>query len=326
MKSIFERNFQRINTNGIELNVVVEGLGPLVILLHGFPQCSFLWRHQIDPLVQAGYTVAVPDQRGYGTSDAPIEVSEYMVRKLAGDVAGIAKELGFGEFIVIGQDWGAPVAWHTALLHEDVCKAVMGMSVPYARLDDWDSWVNPPHADDGFWYIRYFQQKEIPEQEIETDLRNGLLRLYSTLSGEAPEGSWINQTRYPRDAKLSDILLPANNDMKWLSDEELNYYVRFFETGGLRGPINWYRAMPLNGANTQELSTKKISQPAAFVAGAKDDVLKYAGSNNEFLKAMEAWCSDLRFKTLIPGAGHWLQCEQPEATNKEILRFLEIVS
>ena len=98
--AIFDWNFERIKTNGVELNTLVEGEGPLVILLHGFPQCSFLWRHQIQPIIDAGYRVAVPDQRGYGTSDSPIDVSEYTIRKLAGDVAGIARALGYSEFII----------------------------------------------------------------------------------------------------------------------------------------------------------------------------------------------------------------------------------
>jgi len=324
VKEFFERNFERIKTNGIELNVVVEGTGPLVILLHGFPQCAFLWRHQIDPIIEAGYSVAVPDQRGYGTSDAPPEISDYTVRNLAADIAGIAKALGHPDFIVIGQDWGAPVAWHTALLHEDVCRAVMGMSVPYTRMDDWNGWINPPQADNGFWYMRYFQQLEKPEHEIEGNLRTGLQRVYSTLSAEAA-GTWIGQVNHPRDAKLADILSPVNEKLDWLSEEDLDYYVKFFSAGGLRGPINWYRAIPLNGPDTIELSKKKIQQPAAFVAGELDDVLKYGGSSNEWLIAMEEWFSDLRFQTLIPDAGHWLQCEQPEATNQEILRFLEMV-
>jgi pimeloyl-ACP methyl ester carboxylesterase len=130
---MIERRFESIETNGVTLRTVVEGDGPLVILLHGFPQCWYLWRHQIDPIVAAGYRVAVPDQRGYGASTCPPEISDYNIRELAADVAGIAKALGYSDFILIGHDWGCLVAWNTALLHEDTCKAVMGLSVPFWR-------------------------------------------------------------------------------------------------------------------------------------------------------------------------------------------------
>ena len=188
---MFTRNFQRIKTNGIELNAVVEGEGPLVLLLHGFPQCSFLWRHQIDPIIEAGFRVVVPDQRGYGSSDAPNEVSAYNIRELAGDVAGIAPALGLDEFIVIGHDWGAMVAWHTALLHEASCKAVMGLSVPYARSEQPRAAVN--QSDNQFWYIDYFQEPGIAEAEMEADVRRALLAVYYTLSGDSPPGSWMAQ-------------------------------------------------------------------------------------------------------------------------------------
>jgi len=110
-----QRNFQMIKTNGVTLRAVVEGSGPLVILLHSFPQCWYLWRHQIDPLVAAGFQVAVPDQRGYGGSDEPPSIEAYDIVELSRDIAGLATALGHEHFIVVGHDWGAPVAWHTAL-------------------------------------------------------------------------------------------------------------------------------------------------------------------------------------------------------------------
>ena len=200
----------------------------------------------------------------------------------------------------------------------------MGMSVPYTRMDDWNGWIENPSTENGFWYMRYFQQVGIPEREIEKNLKEGLHRFYSTLCAES-SGAWINQVNHPKEASILDIMAPANQKLSWLSEGELNYYVNFFKEEGLRGPINWYRAIPLNGSDTMELSAKKISQPAAFISGAKDDVLKYGGLNNEWVDAMDAWFSDLKFKTLIEDAGHWLQCEKPEETTREILKFLEMV-
>lgn len=136
-----------IETNGVTLRTVVEGEGPLVVLLHGWPQYWYLWRHQIDSIVAAGFRVAVPDQRGYG-GKLPEDISSYNIRNLAADVAGIAAALGHEEFTVIGHDWGCLVAWNTALLHEDTCTAVMGLSVPLWRVGP--EIVNPEGADDRF--------------------------------------------------------------------------------------------------------------------------------------------------------------------------------
>jgi pimeloyl-ACP methyl ester carboxylesterase len=184
-----QRNFRLIETNGIRLRTVVEGQGPLVILLHGFPQCWYLWRHQIDPLVEAGFQVAVPDQRGYGGSDRPPAINDYNIRTLAADVAGIAPALGHKEFTLIGHDWGCVVAWNTALLHDKTCRAVMGLSVPLWRISG-DS-VNPPGMDDRFWYIRYFQQPGVAEAELERDLERCLLSIYYTISADAPPASFM---------------------------------------------------------------------------------------------------------------------------------------
>lgn len=150
---IEEPAFQYIKTNGVTLRTVVKGEGPLVILLHGFPEFWHLWRHQIDPIVAAGYKVAVPDQRGYAGSDAPEAIEDYDILHLSGDVVGIADALGYDDFIVIGQDWGCIVAWHTALLYPDRVSAVMGLSVPYwGRAENPDSLVNPPGLDGKYWY------------------------------------------------------------------------------------------------------------------------------------------------------------------------------
>ena len=321
---MFDRKFQRISTNGIELNTVVEGEGPLVVLLHGFPQCAFLWRHQIDPIIEAGFRVAVPDQRGYGSSDAPEAVSAYNIRELANDAAGIAPALGYDEFIVIGHDWGSPVAWHTALLHEDSCKAVMGLSVPYTRADNPDTFINPPGMDDRFWYMRYFQEPGVAEAEMEADVRRVLLAAYYTLSNDSPLGSWMAQLNRPKDSSLIDAMSKTESLPSWLTQEEFDYYVQFFETHGFRGPINWYRNIPVMNEVTPELATKRVSQPSAFVAGAEDEVLTYVPGQS-WVELMKPFLLDLQFITIVEGAGHWVQLERPEETTHEILRFLETV-
>ena len=216
---MMNRHFEMIQTNGVTLRTVVEGKGPLVILLHGFPQCWYLWRHQIDPLVEAGFQVAVPDQRGYGGSDCPPDIADYNIRDLAADVARIAPALGHEEFIVIGHDWGCITAWNVALLHERSCRAVMGMSVPFWRVGI--EMVNPPGMDESFWYVRYFQQPEVPEAELERDLESSLLSIYYTISGDAPPATFMKQLEQPRTSAFSDFLLTPEKLPPWLTQEDL---------------------------------------------------------------------------------------------------------
>jgi pimeloyl-ACP methyl ester carboxylesterase len=310
-----EPDFRMIETNGVTLRTVVAGAGPLVVLLHGWPQSWYLWRHQIAPLAAAGYTVAVPDQRGYGGSSKPAAMRDYNIRALAGDIAGLAEALGFAEFNLIGHDWGCLVAWNTALLHEDRCRSVMGLSVPFWRPKD--ATVNPPGYDDRFWYIRYFQPEGVVESELERDLK-----LYYGLSADSPHGSWMTQLQHPKSAGLLDVLAMPAQLPTWLTQEDFDYYLAQYRMSGFRGPCNWYRNIPYMRDDTPELDGKRFAQPAAFVAGALDDVLLYDPTWRDwFPKAFD----DMRFIELIEGAGHWLQVEAPEETTKQMLRFLREV-
>ncbi len=118
-------------TNGISLHIAEAGTGPLVVLLHGFPESWYSWRHQLPALAAAGFHAVAPDMRGYGQSDAPPEVEAYDQVTLAADIAGLIDALGADDAVVVGHDWGAPVAWHTALLHPERCRAVAALGVPY---------------------------------------------------------------------------------------------------------------------------------------------------------------------------------------------------
>lgn len=316
---MIERHFESIETNGVTLRTVVEGDGPLVILLHGFPQCWYLWRHQIDPIVAAGYRVAVPDQRGYGASSCPPDVADYNIRELSADVAGIAKSLGYSEFILIGHDWGCLVAWNTALLHDDTCKAVMGLSVPFWRWGP--DGLNLPGMDDQFWYARYFQEPGVAESELEVDLERSLKSIYHWASGDAPAGSFMRQLEHPITSGLLDAIpQPPAELPPWLTQEDLSYYVDEYKISGFRGPINWYRNIPTNNDLTPELETKRFTQPAAFAGGEFDAGLDFDPNWRDTLSNA---FDDLRFIEVVEGAGHWLLVEKPNETTELILRFLK---
>jgi pimeloyl-ACP methyl ester carboxylesterase len=315
---MIDRNFEMLKTNGVTLRTVVEGEGPLVILLHGWPQCWYLWRHQIDPLVEAGFQVAVPDQRGYGGSERPPAIADYNIRTLAADVAGIAPALGHDTFTVIGHDWGCVVAWNTALLHEKTCRAVMGLSVPFWRVAA--EAMNPPGMEDRFWYIRYFQEPGVAEAELERDLERSLLSIYYTLSADSPPASFMKQLEHPKASGVLDTMLMPKQLPSWLTREDLAYYVAQYRASGFRGPLNWYRNVPTNNDLTPELASKRFTQPAAFAAGAANDVLLYDPNwRATFPKAFD----DLRFIEIVEGAGHWVQMEKPQETTALILRFLQ---
>ena len=311
-----ERHFEFLETNSIRLRTVVEGEGPLVVLLHGFPQCWYLWRHQIDPLIEAGFRVAVPDQRGYGGSDRPATSDAYSIIELTNDVAGLVRALGYDSAILVGHDWGALVAWHMALLQPEKTRAVVGMSVPYVR---WrvGALTRQENFGDRFWYIAYFQTPGVAEAELEADVRKSLRTIYHVVSGDAPPGAF---TPKPATARYLDGLVSPPQLPAWLSPEDLDYYVAQFESSGFRGPLNWYRNMDRNIELTPQLETAKIERPACFIAGKKDPVLSLGGGS--WVTGMDAWFTDLRGKTFIDGAGHWVQLERPRELTSTLLEFL----
>ena len=316
-KGMRERTFTPIDTNGVRLRTVVEGSGPLVILLHGFPQCWYLWRHQIDPLVAAGFRVAVPDQRGYGGSDRPEPIQAYNILELTADVAGIADALGHEHFLVVGHDWGAPVAWHTALLYPNRVRAVVGLSVPYVR-GQVGAMTRQENFGDNFWYIVYFQQPGVAEAELEADVRKTLRTTYYVASGDAPDRAWFVQK--PASAGFLDGLPEPNAPLPWLSEEDLDYYVAQYQRSGFRGPLNWYRNLDRNLELTPQLVEAKIEQPALYIVGQKDLVLSFGGGG--WVDLMDQYVPDLRAKRYVEGAGHWVQLEKPREVNAALLEFL----
>lgn len=310
-----QHKLQRIETNGVTLETVVAGDGPLVILLHGWPQCWYLWRHQIEPIAKAGFRVAVPNQRGYGGSSAPREIEAYNVRELAADVVGLSQALGYDEFTLIGHDWGCITAWNTALLHSDTCTAIMGLSVPFWRFPP--DFCDPPQ--DGFWYARLFQTPGLAEADLEADLAGSLAGIYYGLSGEAPVGTFLNQINFPATASFREVFPPPQTLPPWLTEDDLAVYVSNYEKSGFFGPNSWYRNIPNLAELTPEIDGARFTRPAAFAAGAEDVALMV---DPNWRPAFEQSFDDLRFIDIINNAGHWVQLEQPEKTNAAILRFL----
>lgn len=307
-----ERHFEDLHTNGVRLRTVVEGDGPLAILLHGFPRCWYLWRHQIDPLKAAGFRVAVPDQRGYGWSDRPERIDAYNILELTADVVGLIDALGEDQAYLVGHDWGCIVAWYTALLYPHRFHCVMGLSVPLLPMGG--NAVNPPGMEDRFWYIRYFQNPGVAERELEADLD----RTFRFINGAAEDGPDL-LTPKPRDAGFLDEGAPPARLSPAISEEDHAYYVAAFTESGFRGPLNWYRNLPAIPTLVPWLQEAKVQIPAYFLAGADDPVLRF---NPGSYDAQDASFADLRGKRQIAGAGHWVQEEKPDEVSAAIVDFL----
>jgi len=319
--NVSEPTFRMIETNGINMRIAEMGEGPLVLLIHGWPESWYSWRHQMPALAAAGYRAVAPDMRGYGKTDAPPNVEDYDVEHTTADVVGIIDALGEEKAHLIGHDWGAIVAWNCMLLHPDRFSSLVAMSVPYAGRGD-QSLVDMLKAAYGenFFYILYYQDYGVAEKEFDADPRGILSRLY--LSPDSPReaptvtdkkasaGGWIPRLGAPKG-------LPD-----WLTQEELDYYVDEFTEAGFRGGINYYRNFTRNWENTPQLDGVKVKQPVLFLAGEKDMVIR--GANAEALKGlMSGATEDLRDVVIIPGIGHWVQQESPEETNEAVLNFLK---
>lgn len=305
---------------GIELEVFEAGSGPPVVLLHGFPELAYSWRHQVGPLVAAGYRVIVPNQRGYGASSSPAEVEAFDLESLAADVAALIRRAGDSPAVVIGHDWGAPVAWHTALRYPDLVRAVGSLSVPHAAraprppLDLLRESAGPHHIH----YIDYFQQPGLAEAEFEADIRAALAGFYWSISGDAPREERFRPIR--KGARFIDSFAPPAALPAWLSPADLEVYVAAFTAKGFRGGLNWYRNINRNWELSADLAGSVVRQPALFITGSRDPA-----RNPPAIERIRDVVPDLRTFAILEGCGHWTQQERPAEVNSLLLGFLEVL-
>ncbi len=165
-----------VETNGIRMHVAEQGEGPLVILCHGFPESWYSWRHQLSALTQAGYRAVAPDMRGYGKTDRPEAIDKYTLLHLVGDMVGLVDALGERQAVIVGHDWGAPVAWHAALMRPDRFRGVAGLSVPFRPRSAVRPTTVMAQTDEEMFYQLYFQEPGVAEAEFERDVRDTMRR------------------------------------------------------------------------------------------------------------------------------------------------------
>ncbi|MBV8811912.1 MAG: alpha/beta hydrolase [Acidobacteriaceae bacterium] len=311
-----------VESNGIRMQFLEAGDGPLVVLLHGFPALGFSWRHQIAAFADAGYHVIAPDQRGYGQTDRPAPVESYTLCHLVGDVVGLVHALGERHAAVIGHDWGSAVAWNCALLRPDIFEAVALLSVPYLA----GLWDGPPPtasmkqllASGQMLYQLYFQEPGQADSELAQDPRRSMLGLFVGASGGiAQEQRW--RFLYPSSQSFLDTLPRVQEVPHWLSAADLDFFVTEFTRTGFTGGLNWYRNMDRSRELLAFLAGVRIVQPSTFIAGEEDVVVAMYRRDFDLL---DQTMPGLTAKTLIPGAGHWVQQERPSEVNTYLLRFL----
>jgi epoxide hydrolase A/B len=343
-----------VRANGQRIHVRIAGSsGPIVLLCHGFPESWYSWRHQLDALASAGFRAVAMDMRGYGRSSKPAEVAAYRITELVADCVGVVEALGESTAVIVGHDFGAPVAWTAAWTRPDMFRAVVGLSLPFggrgmAALPGNPLGELPPsvaHRElagpDMLFYQEYFSLPgDVMAREVEEDVRAWLTAgLYSMSAARPlpPELAGVDLTALPEDmlrefvrgamcvprgSTFAGLLQLPEKLPAWLS-QDLDFYVAEFEHSGLTGPLNYYRNTELNWEVLGEYQGKPVTVPAMFIGGDRDVATIW--SQQAIAQASET-VTDLRGSIILRDCGHWIMQEQPDAVNKELLVFLQGLS
>jgi len=306
-----------ISANGIELFVLEQGRGPLVLLCHGWPELSYSWRHQIPAIAEAGFHVVAPDMRGFGRSSAPTDIGAYSIFDNVGDMVALVAALGEKQAVIIGHDWGAPVAWHAAMFRPDVFTKVAGLSVPppfRGRGRPLDTLRNNGITN---FYWQYFQAPGVVEAEFQRDVA-ATMRI--VLAGRGFSDPSAHQFVPEGKGFLAggDPHRPLPN---WLTEFDLATFTEIYSKSGFRGGLNWYRNLDRNWELTAPWQGAQIHQPSLFIAGSNDGVITGLIGAKQ-VKEMERILPNLRQKLILGGAGHWVQQERPGEVNAALIAFL----
>jgi pimeloyl-ACP methyl ester carboxylesterase len=318
----------QVEANGISIHTVAMGDGPLVVFCHGFPESWYSWRHQLPAVAAAGYRAVALDMRGYGSTSQPTEIGAYTMSHLVGDVVGAVAALGERQAVVVGHDWGAPVAWFAALMRPDVFRAVAALSVPYIppigalpegmTLND----LMRANAAGRDYYRLYFQEPGVAEADLEADVERSVLGFLYTISGDIVADG-VHATgwdgHFPNGETVTAQLVVPEQLPSWLTADDLAFYVGELSRSGFRGGLNYYRNINALPGILAPFVGATIEQPALYLGGELDLI---AGNTPEALAALPGSVPGLRRLEVLPGAGHWLQQERPDEVNAALVEFL----
>ena len=273
--------------NGVRLHFVEQGEGPLVVLLHGFPEFWYSWRHQIPTLAEAGFRVIAPDQRGYNTSEKPPGVRSYRIEHLVDDVAALIEHAGESRAVVVGHDWGGAVAWATATLRPEVVEKLVVLNAPHPRALQRE--LRRLRQLARSWYVFFFQLPWLPEAAIRFGgyrvLDRGLRR------------------EVKRPAAFSDTDIAA-------------YKEALAQPGALTAAINYYRAAVRRNPFESARMLRQIDVPTLLIWGEQDPYLGL-----ELTGGLEQWVPNIRVER-IPESSHWVQVDAAERVNELMIGFL----
>ncbi len=318
-----------IHVNGVTLRVRQAGdpADPTVVLCHGFPELSYSWRHQMVPLADAGFHVVAPDQRGYGRSTAPPEVTAYGIGDLSGDLIGLLDHFGKDDAVFVGHDWGALIVWDLARLHPQRARAVVGVSVPFVQ------WPAPPTQlmkmlyGDRFFYILYFQQPGVAEAELDADTYDSMARILWGAGGAGFAAARDDAGGPPPMEGTGFLTIMAEPPPRpfvgpegpWLTEADLQTYAGEFAHSGFFGPVSYYRNLDANFEVVNDLGPERVTMPTYFIGGTLDVVGVMDPSG---IERMQNLLPDFRGHAVLDGVGHWTQQEAPAAFNEALLGFL----
>jgi pimeloyl-ACP methyl ester carboxylesterase len=318
-------DFKLIDANGTRIRAAVAGEGPLVLMVHGFPESWYSYRHQIGPIAEAGFTACTIDVRGYGGSQKFPEVADYSMENIVRDVRGVADALSPGKpTVLIGHDWGAPIVYNSALIHPDRFTAFSTMSVIYSGVPErsFDDLMKELFDDKNrFFYQSYFREPGRAEAVYDPNPRDFLRRFYFAISGDAKPGSWpMNKTS---SDTLLDGLIDPDPFPAWLSDADLDYFTSEFAKSGFFGPISRYRNHTRDFDYLQQFKDRRLEQPAFFIAGDRDGAFNMFNAAVDPLDTMRKFVPNLEGAHVLAGCGHWTQQERPAEVTALLVPWLK---
>ncbi len=297
-----------VAVNGVELEVFEAGrqnAGRPIVLCHGWPEHAFSWRHQMPALAAAGYHVIVPNQRGYGGSSRPAEVTEYDIEHLTGDLVALLDHYGYDDASFVGHDWGAMVVWGLALLHPHRVRQVINLSLPYQERGE-RPWIEVMAELLGgdFYFVHFNRQPGVADAVLDENTFRFLRNLYRKNQPPAE----------PRPGMAMIDLATAETPVgePLMSDSELAVFVSAFARSGFTSSINWYRNLDRNWRLLADVDPV-VHQPALMIYGDRD-VVPRSANLAEFVPEVDVVALD---------CGHWIQQELPEQTNQAILQWLD---
>jgi pimeloyl-ACP methyl ester carboxylesterase len=308
-----------IDSNGIRMHVAEQGDGPPVLLCHGFPESWYSWRHQLAALAEAGFRAVAPDMRGYGQTDRPEAIDQYTLLHHVGDMVGLLDALGAEQAVIAGHDWGAPVAWHAALLRPDRFRAVIGLSVPFRPRGRARPTTIMPQTADAIFYQLYFQTPGVAEAELDRDVRASLRRILC--SGFGGDAAADRLAMVPRTGGLLTEMPEPAALPGWLTEADLDVFAGEFSGAGFRGGLNWYRNIDRNWELLAPFAGARVTVPALYMAGDRDLVIRFPGMDR-LLPNLSQFVPQLRPTIMLPGCTHWTQQERAPEVNAAMIEFL----